>query len=60
MARLATYVVAIFNVVWYLALLKYLSNAAFFFLVRSVFALALGFFWQSLNICGLCFLVFDS
>jgi len=26
----------------------------------SVFALALGLFWQPLNIFGLCLLVFDS
>ena len=40
--------------------LKYLSNAPFFFLLRSIFALALGLFWLPLNIFGLCFLVFDS
>jgi len=40
--------------------LKYLSKASFIFMLWFAFALALGLFWQPLNIFGLCLLVFDS
>jgi len=62
MTRLAAYVVTIFNVVWIegiLSVVKILVQRTFFML-RSVFALALGLFSLPLNIFGLCLLVFDS